>query len=293
MDRSALQFAVQSGVSVSKIILYMAESVPLVLSRRALGIGNRPDPGPSKNHRNTLLSEILNMLKGDFTNISNQLYPPESLDAFSPIEHAKRYIWLVRDSVNAAKRAKNRQYREFSQKAEVYLAGLPEYYRRNFHYQTDGYLSEESAELYEHQTEILFMGTLGLMRRLLLADLIAIGRKKADSFRVLEFGCGTGESTEILARALPHMDIEAIDLSEPYLAKARQKLEGVSNARFTQADVLRFRSKKRFDAVVSSYCLHEMPTEIRKQAIANAAANLKKGGYLLLIDSLSLLARKI
>ncbi len=48
----------------------------------------------------------------------------------------------------------------------MYLAGLPEYYGRNFHYQTEGYLSEESAELYEHQTEILFMGTLGLMRRL-------------------------------------------------------------------------------------------------------------------------------
>ncbi|MBK8201669.1 MAG: hypothetical protein IPK68_04895 [Bdellovibrionales bacterium] len=148
MERSALQFAVQSGVSISKIVLYMAESVPLVLARRALGIGNRPDPGPSKNHRNILFSEILNMLKDDFTNISNQLYPPESLAAFSPIEHAKRYIWLVRDSVNAAKRAENQQYREFSKRAKVYLAGLPEYYRRNFHYQTDGYLSEESAELY-------------------------------------------------------------------------------------------------------------------------------------------------
>lgn len=99
MERSALQFAVQSGVSISKIVLYMAESVPLVLARRALGIGNRPDPGPSKNHRNILFSEILNMLKDDFTNISNQLYPPESLAAFSPTEHAKRrpeFDWALK-----------------------------------------------------------------------------------------------------------------------------------------------------------------------------------------------------
>lgn len=292
MDRSALQFAMQSGVSVSKIFLYTAESLPLVLARRALGIGNRPDPGLSRNHRKILLSEILNMLKDDFRNISNKLYFPESLASSSPIEHAKRYIWLVKDSVNATKRAKNRQYMEFSRKAKMYLPGLPEYYRRNFHYQTDGYLSEESAELYEHQTEILFMGTLGLMRRLLLADLIAIGRKKADRFRVLEIGCGTGESTEILARSLPHIYIEAIDLSDPYLAKARQRLDGVSNARFIQADGMRFRSNKRFDAVVSSYCLHEMPTEIRKQVIENSAANLRKGGYLLLIDSLQLGERR-
>ena len=42
---------------------------------------------------------------------------------------------------------------------------LPKYFLRNFHYQTDGYLSEKSARLYEFQVETLFSGCAATMRR--------------------------------------------------------------------------------------------------------------------------------
>ena len=32
------------------------------------------------------------------------------------------------------------------------------HYLQNFHFQTDGYLSEASAELYDYQVEVLFSG---------------------------------------------------------------------------------------------------------------------------------------
>lgn len=47
----------------------------------------------------------------------------------------------------------------------------PKYFNRNFHFQVDGYTSENSAEIYDHQVEILFAGMAAPMRRLLLNEL--------------------------------------------------------------------------------------------------------------------------
>ena len=49
---------------------------------------------------------------------------------------------------------------------------LPKYFLRNFHYQTDGYLSEKSARLYEFQVETLFSGCAATMRRFSMIPLI-------------------------------------------------------------------------------------------------------------------------
>ena len=45
------------------------------------------------------------------------------------------------------------------------LSAFPDYYLRNFHYQTGGYLSERSAKLYDQQVEVLFIGSADAMRR--------------------------------------------------------------------------------------------------------------------------------
>lgn len=39
----------------------------------------------------------------------------------------------------------------------------PDYLKRNYHFHTDGYFSDESARPYEHQVEVLFAGTAGPM----------------------------------------------------------------------------------------------------------------------------------
>src|SRR5207302_9185331 len=72
----------------------------------------------------------------------------------------------------------------------------PPYYLRKFHFQTDGYLSEASAERYDHQVEVLFGGGAAAMRRQTLVPLrTALLEQKggADAARLLDLGCGTGE----------------------------------------------------------------------------------------------------
>jgi hypothetical protein len=50
-------------------------------------------------------------------------------------------------------------------------AKLPDYFLQNFHYQTDGYLTEHSAKLYDTQVEVLFSGSANAMRRQCLVPL--------------------------------------------------------------------------------------------------------------------------
>ena len=73
--------------------------------------------------------------------------------------------------VAIARRRKKRVHKDFAPELSDLKDEYPEYYMRNFHYQTDGYLSALSAELYEHQVEMLFSGTADPMRRALLSPM--------------------------------------------------------------------------------------------------------------------------
>lgn len=42
---------------------------------------------------------------------------------------------------------------------DVDLGKYPDYYLQNFHFQSDGWLSDNSAQVYEYSTETLFSGT--------------------------------------------------------------------------------------------------------------------------------------
>ena len=75
--------------------------------------------------------------------------------------------------------------------------GLPDYYRQNFHFQSDGWLSDHSAALYDTQVEVLFTGAADAMRRRALAPIARWlqGRNQRE-VRGLDVGCGTGVLAE-------------------------------------------------------------------------------------------------
>ena len=52
----------------------------------------------------------------------------------------------------------------------------PDYYLQNFHHQTDGYLSDHSAGIYDIQVEILFNGSADAMRRRIIKPLKEVNR---------------------------------------------------------------------------------------------------------------------
>src|SRR5262245_53034335 len=69
----------------------------------------------------------------------------------------------------------------------------PDYYLQNFHFQSGGWLTDESADRYDTQVEVLFKGTANAMRRQALPPLAeAFARRDQRRLQLIDIGCGTG-----------------------------------------------------------------------------------------------------
>ena len=107
---------------------------------------------------------------------------------------------------------------------------LPKYFLRNFHYQTDGYLSEKSARLYEFQVETLFSGCAATMRRFSMIPLIKfIKDENLPRTKLLDIGTGTGDIIATYKLNTKNLEITCSDLSEEYLNVAKEKLKKFSD----------------------------------------------------------------
>ena len=236
-------------------------------------------------------ASMMALMNQDIANITSGVYPIEVLKPGHPLKHLARMPLLARDIVELTKRRRAKKAHQFSSEARELLDGLPEYYQRNFHFQDDGYLSNRSAELYEHQVEILFAGWADAMRRLIIKPLKEKFGLEHDGsgLTFLELAAGTGRATRFVRLAFPKAKIVAVDLSAPYLRKAQQELSEFNHHDFVEANAsdLPFKDET-FDAVYSVFLFHELPSEERKAVIREAQRVLKPGGFHGLVDSLQL-----
>lgn len=168
--------------------------------------------------------------------------------------------------------------------------GYPRYYLQNFHFQTDGWLSRESAGLYDHQVEVLFGGGADAMRRQALVPLAAVLRRRGvRGARLLDMACGTGRFLTFVKDNYPCLPVTALDLSPPYLAEARARLAAWRGVEIVQAPAERTGLPAAgFDAITCIYLFHELPAPVRRRVAAEAHRLLKPGGVLILVDSLQL-----
>ena len=162
-------------------------------------------------------------------------------------------------------------------------SAYPNYYRQNFHYQSGGWFTEESARRYDAQVEALFSGTAGAMRRRGMSLLAKHwrGRDHRDA-RILDAACGSGAFLKDLKAAFPRAAIAGLDLSEAYLAQARRRTG--AGAIKANAEVLPFVDSS-LDAVSCVYLFHELPPRVRPVVAASLARVLKPGGVLVFVDS--------
>lgn len=166
--------------------------------------------------------------------------------------------------------------------------GMPDYYARNFHYQTDGYLSEESARLYDIQVDTLFIGTSGAMRRQALPPIAAhLHGKDQRTMAMADIACGTGRFLAQAAQAFPAMRMTGVDLSPAYVEAAREALADRRTITVVEgnAEALPLPDASQ-DVVTSVYLYHELPGEVRRAATREIARILKPGGIYVLVDSL-------
>lgn len=111
-------------------------------------------------------------------------------------------------------------------------------------------------------------------RTLAARDLL--DRVKLDhATRVVDIGCGPGNSTELLAERFPDAEIIGFDSSADMLVKARARLP---NAKFFEADVASWAPDGPVDLLYANAVFHWVPDHL--SVLARLFAALPSGGVL-------------
>lgn len=240
-----------------------------------------------------LARRALALMRRDLGNVAAGIYPlPRGL-APRPLTAGVEALRYWRDLPDVALRRRRRRARPGQPPPAVGGdAELPDYYRQSFHDQSGGWLTAESAALYDTQVEILFGGLADAMRRqalpLLARWLQARGAPGGEGVRLLDLGTGTGAMLAAAAAAFPGLALHGLDLSPAYLERARWRLgERRASWHRVPAEAVPL-PDGCFDLVTAAYLLHELPPEACAAVLREAARLLRPGGRLVIVDSIQL-----
>ena len=247
--------------------------------QRAHTIGRVPD-------RRRLYADMASFLWQDLANVEAGLYPLPADHDGSLLTLLHRSRLFFDDLPEVYERRKRDGRREILN--EKTAGKRPHYYLQNFHFQSGGWMTEDSANRYDTQVEVLFNGTANAMRRQALPQLreCFAGRDQR-KLRLLDIGCGTGRFLDLVKQTWPRLPSFGLDLSEPYTRHAKRDLKRWSrvNVAVGNAESIPMQDTS-CDAVTSIFMFHELPPKVRRKIFDECARVLKPSGRLVLIDSL-------
>jgi len=255
------------------------------------------------------LTCIVNLFRDELENLENGVYKfpydlnPATAPAsqWNPVDVFELSRDTLTDQSDVSKRRDSKQGQELLEKFAPDPERYPAYYLQNFHYQTDGWLSSDSARLYDFQVETLFLGSADTMRRQVLPYVSRFvntfhatnGGNDGAGLNVLDVASGTGRFLTFLRDNWPKANYTALELSPHYLEATRvnnkrfENVEGVDGTLTlveANCEQMPF-DDNAFDAVTNVYLFHEMPKEARRNAAKEFARVLKPGGKLFFVDS--------
>src|SRR5262245_11784149 len=206
----ALRAAYRAQMASIRLPLRATQRVAQTLSPRA--------KAPPRQAVEALEREYFRLLDREIANVERGAYPAD-LAVVPVLDHARALPRFLLDLPRTLRRIARRAYRDLP--PDVDLSRYPAYFRRTFHWQTDGYLSRSSAELYDLSVELVFLGCADVMRRQVIPPITAFARERSAPLRILDVGCGTGRTLLQLARALPEQRYVGVDLSPFYFDGGR------------------------------------------------------------------------
>ncbi|MFT3729698.1 MAG: class I SAM-dependent methyltransferase [Terricaulis sp.] len=263
-----------------------------LLARRISGPFDRPGeakykPRAPEGDAQRIRAAFFDVFAKDRANIEAGLYPaPNDVRVDRALSALRNSARFFRDLPEVDARRLERDGDEVRHQAQGNQ--FPAYYLQNFHYQSGGWLTEESAKLYDTQVEVLFGGAADAMRRIALGSL-ARGLRGRDQRKVrhLDIACGNGSFLKQTLAAFPRLPATGLDLSPAYCEDARERLSGyrqveIVNGAIEQAPF----DDASFDAATCVYLFHELPPRVRRDAIAEIARIITPGGVVVLANSI-------
>jgi len=269
-------YGTQSVMS-SRLVSRWEKEVPEEDRKRART--DRPVP-----NRGALLEDVRDLMRRDLANVEAGLYPmprDEQGGLSGAIERARLYF---DDLPQVVRRRHTKSHRELDEA----VAPRPDYYQQNFHFQTDGWMSEHSARLYDTQVETLFLGAAAAMRRQALVPIareLATRDQRGCSF--VDVACGTGSFLRTVNRAFPRLTTVGVELSEAYAVHARQTIGRRPRTGTIVADAEGLPlADASVDFATAIYLFHELPPEVRTRVARELARAIAPGGLFVFVDSL-------
>jgi ubiquinone/menaquinone biosynthesis C-methylase UbiE len=226
----------------------------------------------------------LEAFEKDRNDVARGLYPAMDDGPTDPVKAVRRFVDLLTDA--RAVEARRRRNGAVEARADAPPgSAYPAYYPQNFHFQTGGWFTPESARRYEGQVETLFAGAAGAMRRRALSLLAQAWRARDHRDLLLaDIACGSGGFLRDLSRTFPRARLVGVDLSLAYLEEARLR-SGIRALVQAQVEHLPF-ADESLDAVTCIYLFHELPPRVRPVIAAELSRVLKPGGLLAFADSI-------
>lgn len=262
-------------------------AVSLGLLSRAIHVMiGRKTRRPSVSELQQLSARLEALLEADWSNAALGLYPRQLLTEPGFMRYAEQLPSLLRELPRFVQRSRRGDHDDLPADTERHR--YPNYFLRNFHWQTDGWFSERSAKLYDPTVEVLFGGTGDVMRRMALRPLVEAVRG-LETPKVLDVACGTGRFLAMAATALPQASFYGLDLSAHYLAHARRELRNVRHLSLVEenAEAMPF-ADAHFDVTTSVFLFHELPKDARRRVLGELARVTKPGGRVIILDSAQL-----
>ena len=286
-DIGRARYAAAQG---ARVAWYLSQ---YLLARRISGPFDRPGepkfkPQAESGDPTRIRTAFLDLFAKDRANIEAGLYPaPQDVRLERAISALRNSANFFRDLPKVDQRRLERDGTEVREQAKG-EGRYPTYYLQNFHYQTDGWLSADSAKLYDTQVEILFGGAADVMRRIAIGSLArAIRGTDQRRVKLVDLACGNGRFLRQILAAYPRIHASGLDLSPAYCEEARKRLSDwgqveIINGAVEQAPF----EDASFDAATCVYLFHELPPRIRRDAAREIARIVKPGGVFVLADSI-------
>ncbi len=251
-------------------------------------------PIPSADLLYELRKSIKELEEIDWLEAEKGLYPKSLLFEAPWIDWFLKYplVWL--DMPSTWNRRLKRKFQDIP--IDINKEKYPDYYLQNFHHQTDGYLSDYSAGIYDIQVEILFNGTADAMRRRVISPLkkgldTNFPDLKASDLKLIDIATGTGRTLQQIRSSIPKCELTGLDLSAAYLKQASKYLNNSDNdlVQLIQGNAEKTPLKENtFHAITCVYLFHELPKEARENVLNECYRILKPDGILIVADSIQL-----
>lgn len=233
-----------------------------------------------------MLADIAVLLKRDLENVEAGLYPlPADTDGGLSGRLAASRAYFA-DLPEVARRRRERSHQEARRETGAHKR--PRYYQQNFHFQSGGWMTRQSARLYDMQVEVLFNGAADAMRRQVLVPMAKeLAGRDQRKLIFADIACGAGSFLAQLRRAFPRLPCLAIDLSEAYLDETRRRVGRTSILKpiLAKAEALPLHDGA-LDLATCIFLFHELPPKIRKLAAAEIGRVIKPGGLFIFVESL-------